>query len=215
MENAGLIVVDVQNDFLPGGSLAVPDGDKIIPVVNRLMEQFTPDQIFLTRDTHPKDHGSFASNHPGKNVFDVIDLNGIKQVLWPDHCVIGTPGSKIATALEAPEDAEIVEKGMNPKYDSYSGFKDAGGQETGLIDELSARDISPAATLYVVGLATDYCVKATALDANEAGFKVRVVIDGCRGVTPGTTEQALAEMQDAGIEFVKSADLGTPIKPLD
>lgn len=210
--NPRLIIVDVQNDFLPGGSLAVTDGDQIIPVINSLLEKFDPRSVFLTKDWHPQDHGSFASNHDGKSVFDKVDLNGIEQVLWPDHCVQNTPGAQIASALEVPQDAVVVTKGLDPNYDSYSGFADAGGRKTPLVEKLDGDPVSP---VYVVGLATDYCVKATALDAKLLGLKVRVVIDACRGVDAGTTEQALAEMQEAGIEFVKSTDLDKTIKPLD
>lgn len=210
-----LIVVDVQNDFLPGGSLAVTDGDKIIPVINRMMKHFVPKTIVFTRDKHPKVHKSFASNHVDKNVFDVVDLNGIQQVLWPDHCVFGTPGQRISEAVEIPAGAYFVDKGMDPEYDSYSGFKDAGGKETTLKQTLTESGVNPGDLVYVCGLATDYCVKATALDAVAAGYKVRVVIDGCRGVAPGTTEQALAEMDNAKVEFVKSEAIGIPVKPLD
>jgi nicotinamidase/pyrazinamidase len=215
MENAALIIVDVQNDFLPAGNLAVPDSDKILPVINKLMEQFAPDRVFLTLDSHPENHGSFASQHKGKKVFDMIKLHGIKQVLWPDHCVRGTRGAQLSSALEVPEDAEMVYKGMNPKYDSYSGFKDAGGQETGLLDELNDKELEAGSSvLYICGLATDYCVKATAIDAVNLGFTVKIVIDACRGVAPDTTEQALAEMDDVGIQFVKSDDLKVAVSPV-
>lgn len=208
----GLLIVDVQNDFLPGGSLAVTNGDKIIPIINRLMKHFEDSKIILTRDAHPADHKSFASNHEGKNVFDVVDLNGVQQVLWPDHCVIGTPGNKISGALEVPdkEAAEVIDKGRDPEYDSYSGFKDAGGTETELKDTLKERDID---LLYVVGLATDYCVKATVLDALAASFKVRVVVEGIKGVgaQEGDIGTAMAEMHNAGAEFVSIEAVGKPL----
>jgi len=210
----GLLIVDVQNDFLPGGSLAVTDGDKIIPVINRAMKHFHNDHIVLTRDAHPHSHKSFASNHEGRNVFDTVEVNGIQQVLWPDHCVVGTPGNKISGDLEVPdkEAAQVIDKGRDPEYDSYSGFKDAGGEETDLEAILKELGVD---LLYVVGLATDYCVKATVNDALGCGFKVRVIVEGIKGVAPETTEQALAEMDAAGAEFVKIDAIGVPVKPLD
>lgn len=207
----GLLIVDVQNDFLPGGSLAVPDGDKIIPAINREIAHFEPSKIVLTRDAHPHSHKSFASNHEGKSVFDVVEVNGIKQVLWPDHCVIGTPGIKISGDLNISDKdaAEIIDKGRDPEYDSYSGFKDAGGAKTELEEELRERGID---VVYVVGLATDYCVKATVLDAAAAGFKVRVIVEGVRGVAPDTTKAAWEEMSNnPNVEFVSIENIGVPI----
>jgi len=211
MANA-LIVVDVQNDFLPGGSLAVPGGDQIVPVINRLMEKFAPDHVFFTKDSHPKNHGSFASNHVDGQPFTLGILGDRPQMLWPDHCVQGTSGEKLSADLEVPEDAEIVVKGRDAKFDSYSGFRDDGGAETTLNELLVDRGID---TVYVCGLATDYCVKATAFDAEGLNYDVRVVIDACRGVTQGTVEQALAEMDNANIKFVKSDDLDMAVKPFD
>lgn len=211
MPNEGLIVVDLQNDFLPGGNLAVPDGDKVIPVINKIMESFAPTRIFLTRDVHPVGHKSFASSHEGKTVFDKVVLHDIEQVLWPDHCIVGTAGAAITELLDAPEDAKVTDKGMDPEYDSYSGFRDAGGAATSLEKQLAAEGLKKGSTMYICGLATDYCVKATAIDAAKLGLRVRVVIDACRGVAAETTEQALAEMEDAGVAFVRSVDLTTTV----
>lgn len=194
-----LIVVDVQNDFLPGGNLAVPDGDKVIPIINNLMEQFEPDKIFVTRDMHPKDHGSFASSHKGRKIFDLIELNGVKQVLWPDHCIIGTRGAELSEDLDIPEDATIIDKGMNKEYDSYSGFKDAGGSPTGLEDALKNKGVLPGSFLYIVGLVLDYCVTATAIDAANLGYEVSVILEACREVAPEITELAIKEMAKVGV----------------
>ena len=209
--SASLIVVDVQNDFLPGGSLAVPEGDKIVPVINSILEQFTPENIIFTQDWHPADHGSFASNHEGGQPFTLGELDGRPQMLWPDHCVQGTEGANLSADLDVPEDASIVTKGLSPKYDSYSGFRDDGGDATEMEELLTDRG---SYMVYVCGLATDYCVKATALDAVSQGHNVKVIIDACRGVTPGTTEEAIKEMEAAGVEFVKSDALSQRVNPL-
>jgi len=205
-----LIVVDVQNDFLPGGNLAVTDGDQIIPVINRLVAAFDGDHIFLTQDFHPKDHGSFASNSEGKSIGEIIDLNGIKQMLWPDHCVQETDGALLSSALEIAS-AKIVKKGMDPKYDSYSGFKDANGAPTDLERVLlvAGVDDQKKFLLTICGLATDYCVKFTALDAVALGYSVQVVIDACRGVgiPAGNIEASIKEMEEAGITIVKSEQI--------
>lgn len=200
-----LVVVDVQNDFLPGGALAVPDGDAVIPVVNRLMPVFP--LVVATQDWHPPDHGSFAANHPGRAVFEQIELNGLPQTLWPVHCVQGTPGAELAAALARDRIARVFPKGTHPGIDSYSGLFDNGHrQSTGLGEWLRERGVTD---LYVCGLATDYCVKFTALDAVQMGFKTHVIEDACRGVNlrPGDVAHALAEMQRAGVALVCSADL--------
>jgi|APIni6443716594_1056825.scaffolds.fasta_scaffold00008_28 nicotinamidase/pyrazinamidase len=211
--DAALIVVDVQNDFLSGGSLAVAEGNKIIPVINGLMEQFAPDHVLFTRDAHPRNHKSFAANHEGKKTYSKMILHGDEQILWPIHCVMGTDGMELSSALDVPDDAKIVDKGTNPEYDSYSGFRDAGGAATSLPKKLSTLGINAGGTVYVCGLATDYCVKATAIDGAKLGIKVRVILDACRGVAPDTTKAAVNEMIKAGVEFVKSVDITRPIDP--
>lgn len=207
---ASLIIVDVQNDFLPGGSLAVADGDKIVPVINSIMEQFGPENIILTQDYHPADHGSFASNNDA-DPFTLGTLGDRPQMMWPDHCVQDTEGVKFSADLDVPEDSAVVRKGRDSAYDSYSGFRDDGGAETALEEMLVGRD---SRIVYVCGLATDYCVKATALDAVSQGHNVKVIIDACRGVAPDTTEAAIREMQAAGVEFVKSNALSKRVNPL-
>jgi nicotinamidase/pyrazinamidase len=200
-----LVVVDVQNDFLPGGALAVPDGDAVIPVVNRLMPRFP--LVVATQDWHPPDHGSFAANHPGRAVFEQVQLNGLPQTLWPVHCVQGTPGAELAAALARDRIAKVFPKGTDPGIDSYSGLFDNGHRRsTGLGEWLRARGVTD---LYVCGLATDYCVKFTALDAVQMGFKTHLIEDACRGVNlrPGDVADALATMQRAGVALVRSADL--------
>ncbi len=202
-----LILVDIQNDFLPSGSLPVADGDQVVPVANRLIEGFKVDQIVATQDWHPKQHASFASNHPGKRPFDVIDLNGIEQVLWPDHCVQNTPGAEFAPGLKVDRIDRVFRKGEDPQIDSYSGFYDNGHlKDTGLgtwLEQHGVREV------YILGLALDVCVKYTALDAQKLGFQSAVVIDGCRGVNvnPSDSEAAVAEMRQAGVQIVRSSDL--------
>ena len=200
-----LILVDIQNDFLPGGALAVPRGDEVIPVANELMELF--DRVIATKDWHPGDHGSFASSHPGRRVGEVAELAGLPQVLWPDHCVQWTHGSELASALNTSRIERVFYKGTNPRFDSYSAFFDNSHlRATGLGDYLKERGVDE---VYVLGLATDYCVKATALDAVELGFRVCVVADGCRAVDlePGDGARALAEMHAAGAGVVESSEL--------
>jgi nicotinamidase/pyrazinamidase len=195
-----LILVDIQNDFLPGGALAVPHGDEVIAVANSLLDAY--DVVVATQDWHPGDHLSFASQHDGHNVGDVIDLAGTTQVLWPDHCVQGSHGAELADALERDKIDHVVRKGTDRRIDSYSGFLDNDHQhETGLAEYLRGRNISE---VDIVGLATDYCVKATALDARQLGFKTRVVLDGVRGVNlnSGDVDSALDEMQTGGVEIV-------------
>src|SRR5580658_5419757 len=192
-----LILVDIQNDFLPGGALAVPDGDKIIPVANRLQALFP--LVVATQDWHPVNHGSFAANHPGKKVFEQIDLNGLPQTLWPVHCVQGTTGAELATDLQRERIAKIFPKGTDAGIDSYSGLFDNGHRKsTGLGEWLKAKD---ATEVFVCGLATDYCVKFTALDAAQLGFKTYFIEDASRGVNlqPNDARNAIAEMNGAGV----------------
>jgi len=200
-----LILVDIQNDFLPGGALAVPHGDEVIAVANRVATTF--DLVVATQDWHPRDHGSFAANHPGKKVGDVIDMHGLPQVLWPVHCVQGTAGAEFAPALDASRVRRVFQKGTDPAIDSYSGFFDNGHRRsTGLADYLREQGVTQ---VFVMGLATDYCVKFTALDAVRAGLKTTLIEDGCRGVNlrPGDSEAAVAEMRAARVEVLRSSDL--------
>ena len=175
-----LIVVDVQNDFCPGGALAVPKGDAVVPVINRLAARF--DNVVLTQDWHPRGHGSFASSHPGKKPFERIALPYGEQVLWPDHCVQGTPGAELHPALSLPQAQLVVRKGHHRDVDSYSAFLEADrATPTGLAGYLKERGLT---RLFVCGLARDYCVAWTADDARDAGFEVTVVEEACRAINP-------------------------------
>ena len=194
-----LLLVDLQNDFLPGGTLAVPGGDEVIPMANALIPTFP--WVVATQDWHPAGHQSFASSHPGRRVGEVIDLEGVSQILWPDHCVQRTRGAEFASQLHRDGIHAVVPKGTNPRIDSYSGFFDNGHrQPTSLEQILDARDVS---TVYVMGLATDYCVKFTALDAVDLGFETFLVRAGCRAVNlqPGDEEKAIAQMLAAGVQL--------------
>lgn len=198
MKNA-LIIVDVQNDFLPGGALAVTDGDAIIPVINGVMADF--DLVIATQDWHPPDHGSFAATH-GKRVGETIDLDGLDQFLWPTHCVQGTSGAEFASDLDQSSIDRVFQKGTNLKVDSYSGFYDnAKRYSTGLAEYLREQGVK---NVTVVGLATDYCVKFTVLDALSEQFRVTVIKAACRGVNinPGDVDAALNEMSQAGAILV-------------
>ena len=206
MSKKALILIDVQYDFLPGGALAVPDGDKILGPILKMLPKF--DLVVATQDFHPADHGSFASNHEGKNIGEVIELNGLSQILWPNHCVQGTRGAELVKEIERTRITRIFQKGTDPTIDSYSGFFDnAHRKDTGLGKYLKDQGVTE---VYLVGLATDYCVKFTALDAVELGFKTVVVKDACRGVNlkPGDAEAALQEMKAAGAKVVESSELG-------
>jgi nicotinamidase/pyrazinamidase len=197
-----LVLVDLQYDFCPGGALAVPAGDETIAVARRLMPHF--ETVVATQDWHPPDHGSFAASHPGAVAGQVIDLGGSPQVLWPVHCVQGTRGADLHAGIDAQRLAAVFHKGTDREIDSYSGFFDNGHRRaTGLGDWLTARG---ARELYVLGLATDYCVKATVLDARRAGYEVWLVEDGCRAVelAPGDGERAIAEMRAAGATVIES-----------
>ena len=203
-----LILVDIQNDFMPGGALAVAEGDQIVPIANRIQEAF--ELIVATQDWHPANHGSFASQHPGKKPGDVIDLNGIPQVLWPDHCVQGTPGADFHAQLDRRRIANIFHKGVDPDIDSYSGLFDNGHRRgTGLAEFLKSNGVTD---VYIAGLATDYCVKYTVLDARTLGYNVFVVEDGCRGVNlqPGDSATAIDQMLAAGARVVTSANIARP-----
>jgi nicotinamidase/pyrazinamidase len=200
-----LILVDIQNDFLPGGALAVPDGDDIIPIVNQLQAAFPI--VVATQDWHPADHGSFAANHAGKSVFAQIDLNGLPQTLWPVHCVQGTKGAELAPGLQTDSDTKIFTKGTDAAIDSYSGLFDNGQRKsTGLSEWLKEKGVTE---VFVCGLATDYCVKFTALDAAQLGFKTYFIEDASRGVNlqPEDVKNAIAEMNRAGIVTVQSTNI--------
>jgi nicotinamidase/pyrazinamidase len=194
-----LILVDIQNDFLPTGALPVPKGDEVIPVANRLMASYP--LVVATQDWHPANHGSFAASHPGKKLFDLIDLNGLPQVLWPVHCVQNTPGANLAPGLNTAGITKIFHKGTDAAIDSYSGFFDNGRRKaTGLGDWLKAQNVD---AVDVMGLATDYCVKFTALDAVSLGLKTSLILEGCRGVElkPGDCDKAINEMKAAGVKI--------------
>jgi len=197
-----LLVIDVQNDFLPGGALAVPQGDDVVPVAIEACRRFPA--RYATQDWHPPDHASFAANHPGRAIGEVIDLDGLSQVLWPVHCVAGTDGAELAGPLrDVPFDA-IVRKGSDRRVDSYSGFFDNGRRVETAMRSILKRD--GVTTLWVLGLATDYCVRATVLDALEGGWRVKLILPGCRGVElrEGDCERAIAEMIAAGAEPIES-----------
>ncbi|HXT60153.1 MAG TPA: bifunctional nicotinamidase/pyrazinamidase [Pirellulales bacterium] len=200
-----LLLVDLQNDFLPGGALAVPGGDEVLPMAKRLQPRF--ELVVATQDWHPADHVSFAANHPGKKPGDIISLDGGPQVLWPVHCVEHTRGPELSAALDQRRIRKVFAKGVDPQIDSYSGFYDNGRRRsTGLGEYLREQG---ADEIYVLGLATDYCVKATTLDAVGLGFKTWLIEDACRGVNlkSGDAEHAIEEMQAAGVKLVSSEEL--------
>ncbi|MGD1889210.1 MAG: bifunctional nicotinamidase/pyrazinamidase [Cyclobacteriaceae bacterium] len=199
-----LILVDIQRDFLPGGALAVNDGDTVVPVANTLQPYF--DLIVATQDYHPADHLSFAANHSEKQPGDLVQLKGLKQVLWPVHCVQGATGAQFADNLSMDRVAKIFPKGTDPEIDSYSGFFDNGHlKATGLGDYLKEKGVDK---VVVMGLATDYCVKFTALDAKQLGFTTVVIGDGTRAVNlqPDDFDKAIAEMKAAGIQILSSEE---------
>lgn len=192
-----LLLIDIQNDFLPGGALAVREGDQIVPVVNALLDSY--DHVVATQDWHPADHKSFASEHADRRVGEVIELDGLAQVLWPDHCVQGTAGAEFTPDLNDSRIAHVVRKGTDREIDSYSGFFDnARRKATGLEAHLHGHGVDE---VHIAGLATDYCVKFTALDAIDLGFRVEVITAAIRGVElqPGDCERAIEEMRNAGV----------------
>jgi nicotinamidase/pyrazinamidase len=201
---SALLVIDVQNCFLPGGSLAVKDGEQVVPVINKIAKGFA--NVVMTQDWHTAGHISFASVHAGKKPFEVIDLPYGKQVLWPDHCVQGTDGASLSKDLAIPQAALVIRKGFHKDVDSYSAFTEADGKTTtGLAAYLKARGVK---RLFVAGLATDFCVAWTALDARKAGFETYVVEDACRGIdTQGSLAKAWADMAKAGVKRIQSADI--------
>ncbi len=202
--NSVLLVVDVQNCFLPGGSLAVKDGDKVVPVINAIAKKFT--HVVLTQDWHTPGHISFASSHGGKKPFDTTDVAYGKQVLWPDHCVMGTEGAALSKDLAIPHAQLVLRKGYEKAVDSYSAFTEADGKTTtGLAGYLKARKLQ---RIFIAGLATDFCVAWSALDARKAGFETYVIEDACRGIdTQGSLAKAWSDMTKAGVKRIKSGDL--------
>jgi len=198
-------VVDIQNDFLPGGALAVKEGSKIIPLVNKLQSKF--DLVVATQDWHPANHESFASNCPNGVIGDLVDLHGLPQVLWPDHCIQNTWGAELADTLDLSSVQKVFRKGTEAAVDSYSGFFDNGKRkDTGLSTYLQSKDVEQ---LFIVGLATDYCVKFTALDAVNLGFVTTVIVDAVKAVNlhPEDQENAIETMRLAGIQIIKSDKL--------
>ena len=200
-----LILVDIQNDFVTGGALAVPEGETIIPTVNQLQKHF--ELIIATKDWHPEEHGSFAANHSDKQPGERIDLHGLEQVLWPIHCVQETEGAEFVAELDTSKVDMIFVKGTDETIDSYSGFFDNGHRKsTGLGQYLKAKQVTE---VYVVGLATDYCVKFTALDALELGFETYLIEDASKGVNlaEGDVEKAVAEMRKKGVQVIQSTEM--------
>lgn len=204
MTKAALILVDIQNDFCEGGALEVAGGSTIIPLVNRLQQQF--ELVIATQDWHPQDHTSFASNHPGHGISDVVRTDKILQILWPDHCIQGTRGAAFHADLDVNRVSKIFHKGVDSSIDSYSAFFDNEHlRDTGLGDYLREHGVED---VYILGLATDYCVKYSALDARQLGFNTYVIEDACRGVdlAEGDVARSLDEMRVAGIHVI-TADM--------
>jgi nicotinamidase/pyrazinamidase len=199
-----LLVVDLQNDFCPGGALAVPHGDEVVPVVNRLGAAFT--HVVLTQDWHPKGHHSFASAHPGRKPFESIELSYGPQTLWPDHCVQGTSGAAFHAHLRLPHAELVLRKGFRRSIDSYSAFSENDKRTpTGLADYLRERGFT---RVFLVGLATDFCVHYSAVDARREGFAAVLIEDGCRAIDlEGSLAAAMANMRAAGVVRVKSTAL--------
>lgn len=203
--HSALILVDLQNDFFPGGSLGVPGANAIFPLANEIQTHFQ--HVIATKDWHPKNHGSFASQNPNHAIYDLIDLKGLPQILWPDHCVQDTLGAQFHPKLKTTRFEKIIFKGTHPEIDSYSTFFDNAHQKsTGLADYLREHKIN---TLYFMGLATDYCVLYSVLDAAKLGFKAFVIQDGCFGLNknPGDVDKAFKEMEAVGATLVHSTSI--------
>src|ERR1700756_3376374 len=203
-DTSALLVIDVQNCFLPGGSLAVKEGEQVVPVINKIAKSFA--NVVMTQDWHTVGHVSFASAHPGKKPFETIDLPYGKQVLWPDHCVQGTEGAALSKDLSIPQAGLVIRKGFHKDVDSYSAFTEADGKTTTrLAAYLKARQME---RVFVAGLATDFCVAWPALDARKAGFETYVIEDACRGIdTGGSLAKAWADMAKAGVNRIQSSDI--------
>ena len=201
---AALIVVDIQNDFLPGGALAVPRGDETVAIANRLMPLFPT--VVLTADWHPADHSSFASQHAGKSPYDVVPMPYGNQVLWPDHCVAGTSGADFAAGLETVRAHAVIRKGTDKNCDSYSGFLAADRKTpTGLAGYLKSRGVT---TVFVCGLATDFCVAWTAQDAAAAGFNTYLIEDASRAIDAGgSLAAAMAGLKTVGVGVIEKKDV--------
>ncbi|GAA0190761.1 bifunctional nicotinamidase/pyrazinamidase [Fulvivirga kasyanovii] len=198
-----LMIVDIQNDFTPGGSLAVPQGDEIIPVVNELQKSF--ELVIATQDWHPREHKSFASNHPGKKPFETTTLQGLEQILWPDHCVQGTTGAEFHAGLHLNKVEAIFRKGMDTEIDSYSGFYDNGHKKsTGLAGYLRERKVK---NVYICGLAADFCVFYTAKDALKEGFGTYMIEDATRAIDPAGFLKAKEEIKALGGKVIMSSDI--------
>lgn len=200
-----LLLVDLQNDFFPTGTLPVKASDHIFPLANKLQDYFP--LIIASQDWHPKDHKSFISQHPGHALYDIVDLNGLPQVLWPDHCVQNSLGAALHPKLKTDRIHKIIYKGTDPNIDSYSAFFDNARQKsTDLFDYLREQEVTD---LYILGLATDYCVLYTVLDARHLGFNTFVIEDACFGIEQitGDIEQAKAKMREAGAILVTSVDI--------
>ena len=195
-----LILIDIQNDFIPGGSLEVPHGDEIIPVVNELQDKF--DLVVATQDWHPQNHVSFASNHDGKEPFDEIELDDIEQILWPDHCVQNSEGAEFHPDLKTKKVEAIIRKGMDPKIDSYSGFYDNGHKKsTGLAGYLREKNVDE---LYFAGLAADVCVYFSIKDALNEGFSVTLIEDATRAIDNDKFVEMKKELQEKGMKVIQS-----------
>lgn len=204
---SALILVDLQNDFCEGGNLAVPNGDAVIPIANKLQHHFSC--VIATKDWHPQDHMSFAANHSDRKVGDVVIINGLEQILWPTHCVQYSEGAKFHPKLSTSRINKVFFKGVDKSVDSYSAFFDnAHLRTTGLADYLLKQTISD---IYIMGLATDYCVRFTCMDSFHLGFRTHIIVDGCRGVDlhPGDVANALNEMREEGVILVESKQLLT------
>src|SRR5258705_2889834 len=201
---SALLVIDVQNCFLPGGSLAVKDGEQVVPVINRIAKGFA--NVVMTQDWHTAGHISFASSHPGKKPFETTDLPYGKQVLWPDHYVQGTDGAALSKDLSIAHAGLVIRKGFHKELDSYSAFTEADGKTTtGLAAYLKARKVK---RVFVAGLATDFCVAWTAIDARKAGLETYVVEDACRGIdAQGSLAKAWTDMAKAGVKRIQSGDI--------
>ena len=198
-----LILVDIQNDFLPGGALAVPGGDKIIPVINEIQHHF--ELVVATQDWHPRNHKSFASNHAGKQPFDVVNLNGLKQTLWPNHCVQGTAGANFSPQLNINKTETIFRKGTNPEIDSYSGFYDNGHlKSTGLADYLRGKKVSE---IYITGLCGDICVFFTAMDGLTEGFKTYIIQDATQPLNEQDFQKTNKIFKEKGGNIIRSKDV--------
>lgn len=198
-----LVLVDVQNDFMPGGALPVKEGDHIVPVINRMLSKF--DLVVATQDWHPQNHKSFAVNNPGKKEYEVIDLNGLEQKLWPAHCVQGSSGAEFHPKLETNTIEAIFRKGMDPEIDSYSGFYDNGHKKsTGLAGYLRERDVDE---VWFCGLAADFCVYYSILDAIKEGFRAVLIDDATRAIDSRNFDNLRKELEEKGVRFVSSKSI--------